>query len=244
MYDSQLFRLNIKGIKNVFNEETKELKISIMPFVEYKSSSYEEGKRIERQTEATITLDFGDRFSSESHSNIRSLVNDLNKVQWFKTKNVIVEHAWDDEVGYETLSILSNSEDSIELKDMLYCGYETDKNGNLSYFCTLDTQYFLNQQDCPFIRNSFVSANSKSFKTIREDAAPLVATKQKKQTLVENKTSDTTEYYPSKKDALQSIAQKDRKIGQVVWVKLSKSRPKADCWKNGLLDKDLIPVEN
>ena len=33
-----------------------------------------------------------------------------------------------------------------------------------------------------------------------------------------------------------------RKVGMVVWVKLSKSKPKAYAWVGGISDKELLPV--
>lgn len=241
MYDSRLFRLNIKGIRSSFNEETQQLKISILPFVEYSQdkASYEICKNVERKAETTITLDFSKHFESETHGSLKDLVNDFKKIQWFKTKNVIIEHAWDKEAGYETISILSNSDDSIELKDMLYCGYELNTEGKLSYFCTLDTQYFINSQDCPFVRNSFIAVNENNLSVIREDTKPFVQDKAPK-CMHEN---SEVKYYSSKKDAIQSIPVECRKEGDIVWVKLSKSKPKSYSWVGGVSDKDLVPVE-
>ena len=94
MYDSQLFRLNIKGIKTEFDEKNNLLKLTIVPFVDYKSEKklpFEVSKLLEKKAETVITLDFSKSFDSDSHKNIYSLLHDLSRIQWFKTKNVIIE---------------------------------------------------------------------------------------------------------------------------------------------------------
>lgn len=257
MYDSQLFRLNIKGIRTKFDEGKKLLTLTIVPFVDYKSEKklpFETSKVVEKKAETTITLDFSKSFDSDSHKNVYSLLHDLSRIQWFKTKNVIIEHSWDDEVGYETIAVLSNSEDSIELQDKLICGYDTNK-GIVSYFCTVNTDYFLDVQDCPYIRNTFVNLNEKNVKTIRNDdfneeqyeietvldeATDLVEEIIETQPVV--KKDLPFKYYSSKRDALKEIPMESRKVGMVVWVKLSKSKPKAYSWVNGISDKELLPV--
>lgn len=259
MYDSQLFRLNIKGIRTVFDEVTKHLTLTIVPFVDYKSEKklpYEISKLVEKQAETTITLDFSKTFDSDSHKNVYSLLHDLSRIQWFKTKNVIIEHAWDDEAGYETVAILSNSEDSIELQDKLVCGYDTNK-GVVSYFCTVDTNYFLDVQDCPYVRNTFVNLNEKNVKTIRNESEDAECENDAVDTIIDEATDlieDVIEevpvakeklpfkYYSSKRDALKEIPLESRKVGMVIWVKLSKSKPKAYSWVGGISDKELLPV--
>lgn len=257
MYDSQLFRLNIKGIKTEFDEKNKLLKLTIVPFVDYKSEKklpFEVSKLLEKKAETVITLDFSKSFDSDSHKNIYSLLHDLSRIQWFKTKNVIIEHSWDDEAGYETIAILSNSEDSIELQDKLVCGYDTTK-GKKVYFCTVDTNYFLGIQDCPYVRNTFVNLNETNVKTIHNDDFD------EEQTAIETVIDEATDlveeiietqpvvkdalpskYYSTKREALKEIPMESRKVGMVVWVKLSKSKPKAYAWVGGISDKELLPV--
>ena len=239
MYDAQLFRLNIKGIRFDTEKNIDKIKLIIVPFVEFSQdrNGQDKAKKLEQTAEVEMTLDFTDSFNSDTHKDLQDLSLSLLKLKWFKTKNVIIEHAWDEEEGYETISILSNSPNSLELKDKLYCGYETNKNGEKKYFCSLDTQYFLSQQDCPFVRDSLIKLNEKNCTVIRKDKS----NKQK----CDNKTclKETAKEIPcfsSKKDALSSIPKKDRKEGMKVVVKLSKSKPKEYTWVGGIEDKDLV----
>lgn len=233
MYECKLYRLNIKGIKTKLEEDV--LTLSVIPFVMFGNGTnckLEDSTAIEKETEIKMELDTKS-FYTETHNNLEALLKDLSFVQWFKTKNVIIEHGYDD--TFETISVLSNTPDSIEMEDMLYFGYETDKEGRRTYFCNFNPKYFHSTQDCPFTRNAFVCMNKHNKRVIRKEAP----VKEKK---TEKKVEKEPEFYPSKKEALRLIPKEARKEGAHVWIKLSKSKPKMYTWVGGIEDKNLIVV--
>lgn len=239
MYDCKLYRLNIKGIKSTTKDN--KLTLSIVPFVPYgydNDCTYAESSTLERDCEITMEIDLNN-FYSDTHKTKEELLKDLSLAQWFKTKNVVVEHSFEtnkhNEIMYETFSVLSNTANDLEMIDMLYFGFETNTNGGKSYFCNFNLGYFKNTQDCPFIKNAFVSLN----KTNKKVIAPLMITKEVKN---EQNAKSFIHYYSSKKEALETITKSERKEGEHVWVKLAKSKPKMYTWVGGIEDKNLIVV--
>ena len=236
MYDCKYYRLSVKGVET--KVEGKKVTISIIPFVFYSgvSGSKEKATMIENSVNASLTLDFSNSFKSETHSSFDDLVKGLKEIEWFKSKNVMIEHAWDDEEGEESLSILSNSPDSIEMEDKLYFGFYRNQYGENICYCDVDEDYFKGTQDSLFIRDSLVSLNEKNSCKIINEQKSLT----KKEDVVKSFPETFKKvFYSSKKDALEKILKEDRKIGESVWVKVSKSKPKEYVWVEGIEDKNL-----